>query len=530
MTDASMPSTASPARRESWRDIVVFGSMTIVAIALGVALHLHADVSPPIAAVAALAAQIVMVSAHLAALALFARPAPRPRRQRIEPSKRASPPDAAASGASPAQAVPAAPAGPAVTRPAPERFEPVALPEATAAVEPHSPARDILDIRPGEPWVSAPAAATAGPETAPEIAAETASNPPVASPAAIERAIRGLAAVLPAERTAAAAELAETAADVVETIGTAAGAAVDIVKTMDPGPAVPLPLDAIAQSVEALRSAASAMREPAAARIAAIEDPAVAARRRLAEIAAAVERDSIEVALTPVVRLDDSTLRQEIVTVGLLTAGGAALIPDDVAELTRTSGLLGLLEALKIGRAVRIAQALEVEAPGVAVRCAVTGEALASERALNALVGTDASAPPAGRMVMLTFTADDARTFSADHWRTLSDLAALGLRFAITGVTTMEFDLAALSGFGIAALAVDVEVLSRGVPIPEGDVLPPALVVEQLGAHGLDLIATGIDDVDRLSFVTALGPVLAEGAAIALPRVIEEAAAHVAAA
>lgn len=527
MTHASMPSSEGRASRESWRDIVVFGSMTIVAVALGVALHLHADVPPPIAAVAALAAQIVMVSAHLAALALFARPAPRPRRQKLEPTPRAAAQETSASAtADPATSAAAATTAAAAPRPAPELFEPVALPEPPAAAEPRSPARDILDIRPGEPWVDLPPAS----HGSPEIAAEIAPNGPVASSEAIEQAIRGLAAVLPAERVAAVAEVAETAADVIETVGTATRAAVDIVETVTAAPAPSLPVDAITQSVEALRSAASAMREPVAARVAAVEDPAVAARRRLAEIAAAVERDSIEVALTPVVRLDDNTLRQEIVTVGLVTASGAALIPDDVAELARTSGLLGLLEALKIGRAVRIAQALEAEAPGVAVRCAVTGEALASERALNALVGTDASEPPVGRMVMLTFTADDARTFSADHWRTLSDLAALGLRFAITGVTTMEFDLAALSGFGIAALAIDFDVLSRGVPIPEGDLLPPAIVVEQLGAHGLDLIATGIDDADRVSFVAALGPVLAEGAAIALPRVIEDVVATVAAA
>lgn len=235
-------------------------------------------------------------------------------------------------------------------------------------------------------------------------------------------------------------------------------------------------------------------------------------------------------ALTPVVRLDDRTLRQEIVTVGLVTAAGAALIPEDVADVARASGLLGLLEALKIGRAVRIAEQLEAEAPGVAVRCAVTGEALASERALSALVGTDASRPPAGRMVMLTFTADDARTFSADHWRTLSDLAALGLRFAITDVTTLEFDLSALTGFGIAALGVDAAVLSRGLLAPEGSILPAMQLVEQLAAHGLDLIATGIDDGERLSFVTGLGPVLAEGAAIAQPRLIEDTVARVAAA
>lgn len=524
MTDSSMPSSEGSANREGWRDIIVFGSMTVVAVALGVALHMHADVPPPIAAVAALAAQIVMVSAHLAALALFARPAPRPRRQRIGPTPRTAAAEtaAAATGAPLADPVPAI--APAVARPAPERIEPVALPE--SAAETRAPARDILDIRPGEPWVGVPAA-----ETTPvqELAPETAPNAPVASPEAIEQAIRGLAAVIPAERAAAAAEVAETAADVMETVGTAARAAAGLVETVGAQPPPALPVDAITQSVEALRSAASAMREPAVARAAA-EEPAIAARRRLADIASAVERESIEVALTPVVRLDDSTLRQEIVTVGLVTAAGSALIPDDVAEVARTAGLLGLLEALKIGRAVRIAQTLEVEAPGVAVRCAVTGEALASERALSALVGTDASQPPAGRMVMLTFTADDARTFSADHWRTLSDLAALGLRFAITDVTTMEFDLAALSGFGIAALAIDFDVLARGVPTPEGDILPPALLVEQLGAHGLDLIATGVGDEDRVAFVAALGPVLAEGAAIALPRVVEDADARVAAA
>lgn len=316
MTDASMTSAGSPARRDSWRDIIVFGSMTVVAIALGVALHLHADVPPPIAAVAALAAQVVMVSAHLASLALIGSPARRPRRQRIEPTTRTAaapaaaspgPPSAAASPASSPVATPPAATPSAATRPAPDRFEPVALPEQPHAAAPRPAARHILDVRPGEPWLAGAGAAPSDIDAVSAVVVETAANAPgattAASSEAIERAIRGLAAGLPTaglptDRVDAVTEVAETAADVVETVAAAARTAIarttiDSAETARATAPPSLPVDAIAQSVEALRSAASAMREPAAARAAAIEDPALAARRRLAEIASAVERESI---------------------------------------------------------------------------------------------------------------------------------------------------------------------------------------------------------------------------------------------
>lgn len=183
------------------------------------------------------------------------------------------------------------------------------------------------------------------------------------------------------------------------------------------------------------------------------------------------------------------------------------LVPDDVVSVGRGAGLLLLLEALKIARALRLASALVAEGCTGALLSAQTADVLLDDRAMQTLLeavgGPEEDASSAARHVVLSFPQSETRRFTEAHWGRLADLSDMGFRFAIEDIADLRSDFAALRQVGFLFLKLDAATLRQGLASHEGTVAPDA-IAQRVGELGMTLIVSRIDSASDLSVLAAM--------------------------
>lgn len=478
------PDRESPgAARLFGRDAAVLLAMVLVAAAVATALHLHAAIPMPIAAAVALALHVLMFSTHVL---LFMRPA-RPRRPVAmrragsEPQRRDIP-----------KAQP-------MTRPAPAGPTAQSTAGTSDASVSHAAGQADADSLARDPELVAPA---------PGLPEARESRPP-ADAELIGALIR---------------QLAES------------GGAPASDERGDGGPVVDGDREtAITASVQALRHAAEAMHEAidgdrdagVAAAPAATADhlpptpdrlaQAPVKRAALAEIAEALQAERLEVAVMPVLGLSDRRAEHFEIVVRLLTRSGDVLVPSGIEQIAAGTGLLPLLETLKVGRAVRLGERLQAAGRPGMLLSRTTGEGLASDRLVRALISE--AETPATRVV-LSFSQTDVRAFKQAHWTTLADLADMGFRFALEEVVDLDMDFEMLRNVGFGFLKLDAGALIEGLPTRAGT-LASADICRYLAQLGLVLVVGRIDDEQTLAQILSLGVPFGQGALIGAPKPVQ---------
>ncbi len=239
---------------------------------------------------------------------------------------------------------------------------------------------------------------------------------------------------------------------------------------------------------------------------------------QLARIAEAVAAERMEVLLEPIHALIEGRPRHFEVSTRLLTAEGAALAPSEYVPAARGCGLMPRIDAAKMIRAARIAGRLGQRGREGSVLAAITGDSLTDQAFLEAA----AAAPRGGAMgLVLSFAQSEVRAFTPGHARALSNLAALGLRFALEEVTDLDMDFAALKGMGFAFVELDAPVFLDGLPAAGGRV-PAADICRHLANFGLALIVGRIDDDWLLARILGFGVLYGKGALFGGPRQVKD--------
>ncbi|HEX2843545.1 EAL domain-containing protein [Hyphomicrobium sp.] len=287
------------------------------------------------------------------------------------------------------------------------------------------------------------------------------------------------------------------------------------------------PESSVDRSIDALRMTAGSMRsalgehEAAAPRNAAppplppfVRGPHQAratspsdARARL--MADAISAGRIDVALEPILGLEDQQTRHYEVSVRLRDADGNPLDVDGGPDL-RGTGLLPLFDGVRITRTAAVARRLDERGKGGSVFSAFSGESIADEHFLGELAETLHQRSSLASQLVLSFTQTDVRGFSTPEWDSLADMRSLGFRFALSAITDLDMDFEALAEQGFAFVKLDATVFLEGLPAPSGRI-PSNDVCRHLAQHGLTLVVDHIESDDQLARVFGFGVLLGQG-------------------
>lgn len=290
----------------------------------------------------------------------------------------------------------------------------------------------------------------------------------------------------------------------------------------------------IERSIEALRMTAGAMRSSFDSKVAppappvqaaapqpppplppfvrpqAQARPASPADARARLMADAISAGRIEVALEPILGLEDQQTRHYEVSVRLRDADGHPLeVTPDGPDL-RGTGLLPLFDGVRVARTAAVARRLEDRGKAGSIFSAFSGESVADEHFLGELAETLHLRGSLASQLVLSFTQTDVRGFSTPEWDSLADMRALGFRFAMTHLTDLDMDFEALAEQGFVFAKLDAAVFLDGLRAPSGH-LPSSDVCRHLAKHGLTLVVERIDDDELLARVFGFGVLLGQG-------------------
>ena len=242
---------------------------------------------------------------------------------------------------------------------------------------------------------------------------------------------------------------------------------------------------------------------------------------RLAAIADALSDEQMDVFLETINGLDDYRARHYQVSVRLRLGNGETLDGGQMISETRGSGLLALIEAVKVSSAKRVAVQMIRRGRTGEFFSVVDGEALQTgqfSEDMQTIVGGD---PDLASRLVLSFSQADARTFTPAQWESLREIADLGFRFSIEDITDLDMDFERLAINGFAFAKLDAEVFLEGLPIESGRV-PAADICRYLSGAGLALIVSRIADETTRAKIMGFGALFGQGPLFGAPRPVRQ--------
>ncbi len=527
-------------------EVIVLVSMALVVAAIVVGLHVQMGLALPVAAIVGMALFVGLVGFYawrrseaerdqlsgelrrLQAEIVLLRPAaralgPDPYLPHVSVPLPAMPPYAdapAAHGANddPGLADAAAASGPAlaeVAAPAPEAWphEPPHF-EAYRGVPPVAPGESLNDywsFRPSDPTLEAPAplpdVAVAAPERPDANAAPEARSSTSVREDDVEMLQRRIKDML----------YQVTVAEQAREIAAALPAADDAAE------APPVAALGVEASLGALRAAAQSMRRPAGAEAAPAAPPPVPAAAapaadlpeeppadpHLAAVREAIAAGRADVYLEPILALGDQATQHYEVSIRLRGPATEDLGTGEDGLLSGR-GILPLFDAARVTRSAIVAERLASRGKRGSVFSRASGEALIEPDFTRNMQMDFVARPATARQLILSFTQSDIRSFRAAEQRSVSALAALGFRFAISSLTDLDMNFEAMAKAGFGFVKIDAGVLMHGLAHPGGHV-PPGDVCRFLADHGFGLIVVGIDSEETLARVFGFGVLLGQG-------------------
>lgn len=240
----------------------------------------------------------------------------------------------------------------------------------------------------------------------------------------------------------------------------------------------------------------------------------------LALIAEALEAKRMDVMLDPILGLSDRRARHFELSVRLISEDGTDLDLTEYRRAAAGTGLLGRIDAAKLSGAVNVLQGLRLRGSAASLFSAVVGESLSDDNFGKAFADMLQAEEGQSTRLVLTFAQSEARTFTDAHWRAVSDLGRVGLKFALTDVTDLDMDFEVLKRHGFDFIKLDASVFLDGLPTPTGHI-PSADICRHLSNLGLALIVGGIVAEKDLARVLGFGALLGQGTLFGGPRCVE---------
>jgi cyclic-di-GMP phosphodiesterase TipF (flagellum assembly factor) len=199
---------------------------------------------------------------------------------------------------------------------------------------------------------------------------------------------------------------------------------------------------------------------------------------------------------------------------------GVSLASEEFTPVARGTGLLPLIDAIKVSRSAKVAGHLSDRGVAGSLFSQLSGESLASNRFLREFSDTYHQSETIAERLVLSFAQSDVRGFAAPEWATLKELVDLGFRFALEEVSDLDMDFEALTAAGFAFAKFDARVFLEGLPA-QGGLIPAADLCRYLAHLGLTLIVGRIDDEAQLAKVLGFGALFGQGTLFGAPRAVK---------
>lgn len=240
----------------------------------------------------------------------------------------------------------------------------------------------------------------------------------------------------------------------------------------------------------------------------------------LALITDAVEAKRMDVFLDPILGLSDRKARHFELSVRLIGPNGYGFAEADYVKMAAGTGLLARIDAAKLTRAAGVLQRLRDRGSEASLFSMVAGESLADENFAGAFAEILAAEEGQETRLVLTFDQAEARNFTPAHWRTVSEMSKIGLKFALSAVTDLDMDFELLKRHGFDFIKLDAVVFLEGLPMPSGRI-PASDICRHLANLGLGLIVGGIVAENDLARILGFGALLGQGTLFGGPRSVE---------
>lgn len=238
--------------------------------------------------------------------------------------------------------------------------------------------------------------------------------------------------------------------------------------------------------------------------------PIAPVHTQLSSVGAALAVQRINALLQPIVGLSDQQVHDYELTVSPVDERGTALLADDSDRTLAGSGLLPLLDSVRLLRAAQISGSLAAQGKSQHVLVSISAESLANDRFLDDLATVyRQNADVAGQLV-LTFSQADVAQFGGPEWSALTDMRDLGFQFALVAVSDLDSEFTALRAAGFAYVKIEAARLISGLPAA-GHMMPGSEVSKYIEEMGLTVIVDRIDNDPARARVVECGVRLGHG-------------------
>lgn len=238
---------------------------------------------------------------------------------------------------------------------------------------------------------------------------------------------------------------------------------------------------------------------------------------KLAAIADALSDEQLDVFLETINGLKDYRAQHYEVSIRLRLADGQKLASAEFISETRGTGLLPLLEAVKVSSTKRLAVQMINRGRTGEFFTSVDGEALSEQQFGQDIATITGSDDAMASRLVLAFTQADVRMLTPAQLYTLETVAGLGFRFSIEAITDLDMDFEALATRGFTFAKLDADVFLGGLPMGVAR-LPSGDICRHLGEAGLTVIVDKITDERARAQILEFGAVLGQGALFGKPR------------
>jgi cyclic-di-GMP phosphodiesterase TipF (flagellum assembly factor) len=235
-----------------------------------------------------------------------------------------------------------------------------------------------------------------------------------------------------------------------------------------------------------------------------------AAHARLAALAEAITAGRLDVMLEPILGLADQRARHFEVSVQLRDKNGHVLEPPENVPELRDSGLLPLLDCARIQRSAQVASRLADRNKPGSLFSTFSGEALGHDQFLADFTDAYSAREALATQLVLSFAQSDVRAFVGRDWDMIGEMHELGFRFALQSVTDLDLDFEALKVAGFDFVKLDASVFLDGMPA-SGGMVPASDICRHLAQLGMTLVVGGIVDEGQLARVFGFGVIYGQG-------------------
>jgi len=225
----------------------------------------------------------------------------------------------------------------------------------------------------------------------------------------------------------------------------------------------------------------------------------------------------VDVLLDPILGINDRKACHFEVAVRLRDEADAEITFDELGDGLAGRGVLPLIDRARLSGTSQLAVRLEAKGRTGALFSQFAGESLLADQFLDEFADAFRARERFAGQLVMTFAQADIRAFGDREWATLADMADLGFRFAMAGVSDLDMDFEDLQAKGFKFIKLDAEVFLEG--LPAGEVRVPASdICRHVAGAGMAVIVGKIADENVAARVFGFGVLLGQGALFGGPR------------